>query len=133
MSAQPLNTSITVFRTVRTQRQDLKHGNIESIIKRLNDLVVVVPGHEILSGVLTRDTDHSDFSPYMGQARFGAGRGFPLVVGKFDTISTKNAQENLAGVDFAFTIGRDQFFKNTPAGLTGDLFGDAQDLVAANN
>lgn len=134
MGAQPLNTAIQVFLTVRAQRQDHKHGNVESIIKKLNELVVVIPGQEILSGVLTRDTTFAgNTSPYMGEARFGAGRGFPIVVGLKDTISFRNAQENIATADFAFAIGKDAFIRTTAAGLTGDLFGDAGDLVAANN
>ena len=133
MSAQPLNSSIQVFRAIRTVRDDRKLGSIAAIIKRLNPLVFVVPGDEIQSGVLTRDTSAADFSPYMGQARFGAGRGFPIVVGLFDTISFKNAQDNLAGADFAFTIGGDKFIKSTAATLADDLYGDADDLSSDNN
>lgn len=133
MSAQPLNTEISIYRTVRTQRQDIKHGNIEAITKRLNPLITVVPGNEVLSGVLTRDTSMKDFSPYCGQAAAGATRGFPIVIGLKDTISFKNAQENLADVDFAFQIGRDKMFRTTTAGLDGDMFADARTLVAANN
>lgn len=133
MSAQPLNSAITVYRAIRTYRDDRKLGSVAAIIKRLNPLLAAVPGNEIQVGVLSRDTSVSDCSPYMGQARFGAGRGFPIVVGLKDTISFKNAQENLAGVDFAFTIGGDKFLKSTAAALSGDLYGDAQDLVASNN
>lgn len=69
MSAQPANTSISVFRNVRTQRNIVRHDSVAAIIKHLRPLVAVKPGEEINVGVLTRDTNVSDFSPYMGKLR----------------------------------------------------------------
>jgi hypothetical protein len=83
-----------------------------------------VPGQEILVGVLARDTTVSDFSPYCGEARFGASRGFPIVVGLYKVESFASAQENLPGIDFAFQIGSDMFLTNTQANLTRDLQAD---------
>jgi hypothetical protein len=88
-----------------------------------------VPGEEILVGVLSRDTSTKDFSPFMGEARHGATRGFPIVVGLTGQVSFANAQA-IADADFAFQIGSDKFITNTAATLaSGDLHQDARDLA----
>lgn len=124
MSAQPANTAISIFRTVRSYRQDLRHTSVEAIIKKLHPLIMSVPGREIVSGVLTRDTSKADFSSYMGEPRFGATRGFPIVIGLKEVTTFAEAQEGLDDIDFAFTIGRDKFITNSAAGLDGDLHAD---------
>lgn len=128
MSAQPANTDIKVFRTVRSYRQDLKHESVAALIKHLRPLVMSVPAEEILVKALTRDTNVSDMSPFMGEARFGAGRGFPIVIGLAPVKTFADAQTGLADVDFAFQIGQDKFITNTSAGLAGDLHQDLRDL-----
>lgn len=130
MAAQPLNTDISVRYTVRSYRQPHRHEAVGAITKGLRPLIVSVPGNEILVGVLARDTSVADFSPYMGQPRYGATRGFPVVVGLLDRVSFANAQTNLADAAPAFTIGQDKFIHNTAATLDGDLYGDAQALTA---
>lgn len=129
MSAQPANTDIKVYRTIRSYRQALRHESVAALIKRLRPLVMSIPANEILVGVLTRDTTTKDFSPYMGEARHNASRGFPIVVGLLSQTSFANAQTNVPDVDFAFQIGQDKFLKNVAAGLTGDLHSDARDLT----
>lgn len=129
MSAQPLNTSITIRRTIRSYRNNIRHESVAALIKRLRPLIMSIPGHEVLVGVVSRDTTVADFSPYMGEARYGASRGFPIVVGLNSQVSFSNAQSNLADVDFAFQIGQDKFIHNTVVGLSGDLHGDARALV----
>lgn len=130
MAAQPANTDIKVYRTIRSFRQGLRHESVAALIKRLRPLVMSIPAEEILVGVLTRDTTTKDFSPYMGEARHNASRGFPIVVGLKGQVGFANAQTNLPTIDFAFQIGQDKFLLNTAAGLTADLHGDARDLVA---
>ncbi|MFA5766877.1 MAG: hypothetical protein WC919_03060 [Candidatus Paceibacterota bacterium] len=124
MSAQPANTSISVYRNVRAYRKALRHEAVAALTKRLRPLIMSVPGEEILVGVLTRDTDLQDFSPYCGEARFGAGRGFPIVVGLYQVKTFATAQENLPSVDFAFQIGSDMFLANVHAGLGRDIQAD---------
>jgi hypothetical protein len=134
MSAQPLNTSISIFRNVRTQRNILRHESVAAIIKHLRPLIAIVPGKEITAGVLTRDTDTKDFSPYMGQAAFGAGRGFPIVVGTFKQLAFDNAQAYITDADFAFQIGSDKFLAATAStNATADLFGEAATALAAHS
>jgi len=128
MSAQPANSTISVFMNLRSYRRDLRHESLAAICKRLRPLVMVIPGHEILVGVLTRDTNVKDMSSYMGEARFSAGRGFPIVIGALGQVSFAEAQSDLADINFAFQIGTDRFLTNTAAGLSGDLFGGARSL-----
>jgi hypothetical protein len=126
MAAQPANTDIKIYRTLRSFRQGLRHESVAALIKRLRPLVMSIPANEILVGVLTRDTTTKDFSPYMGEARFNASRGFPIVVGLKGAVSFARAQTSLPNIDFAFQIGQDKFLFNTAAGLTGDLHADGR-------
>lgn len=128
MAAQPANTDISVFRSLRSFRQAHRHESVAALIKRLRPLVMSIPGDEILVEVLSRDTNVVDFSPYMGEASHTASRGFPIVVGLKPAVSFATAQEGLSNVDFAYQIGSDLFIKNTTAGLSGDLQGDARAL-----
>jgi hypothetical protein len=132
MGAQPANTSISVYRNVRSYRKALRHESVAALIKRLRPLIMSVPSQEVLVGVLTRDTALQDFSPYCGQARYlptdpmtgVVGRGFPIVVGLYEQKTFAAAQEGLPLIDFAFQIGSDMFLQNVHAGLTRDLQGD---------
>ncbi len=130
MSAQPANTSISVFRNVRTQRNIVRHDSVAAIIKHLRPLVAVKPGEEINVGVLTRDSNVSDFSPYMGQAAAGATRGFPVVIGVLPTATFGQLQGISTAdtvADFAFQIGSDKFVAATAATLSSeDLFAEAK-------
>ncbi len=129
MSAQPANTDIQVYRRIRSFRQMHRHESVGALIKRLRPLVMSIPADEILVEVKARDTSVADFSPYMGEARHNAGRGFPIVIGLKDQVSFANAQANIPDVDFGFQIGHDRFLQNTTAGLVGDLHGDARALT----
>lgn len=130
MAAQPANTDIKIYRTVRAQRQPLWHDSVASLIKRLRPLVMAVPGEEIRVAVLSRDTSVADFSPYMGEARHNASRGFPIVIGLNKQVSFATAQTSLPDIDFAFQIGQDRFLKNTTVGLDNDLHTDTRALTA---
>ena len=129
MSAQPANTAIKVYRTLRSSRQMHRHESVAALIKRLRPLVMNIPADEIQVEVKSRDTNTVDMSPYMGEARHGAGRGFPIVIGLKQQVSFANAQANMADIDFAFQIGHDKFITNVEAGLTGDLHQEARDLT----
>lgn len=128
MPGQPLNTSISIYRTVRSFRQAHRHESVAALTKRLRPLVMSVPGQEILVEVKARDTSVTDFSPYCGEARHTATRGFPIVIGLADQKTFAEAQTGLTDVDFGFQIGSDMFLKNTAAGLDQDLHQDLRDL-----
>lgn len=130
MSSQPANTTIKIFRTIRSYRQANRQDSIAALTKRLRPQVMSVPGREDLVEVKTRDTGVSDFSSYMGEARTTFGRGYPIVIGLRGQVSLTNAQGNLPDIGFAFKIGQDSFLENSSAGLTNDLHSDARDLTA---
>jgi len=125
--AQPLNTSIKVYRTVRSYRQYNGNDSVASLTKRLRPEVLSVPGDEVYVEVKTRDSSLSDFSPYMGPA-MKSGRGFPIVVGVKSSVSLADAQAGITGANFAKKIGQDHFIESTASGLTEDLHGEARSL-----
>jgi len=130
MSAQPANTSIKIYRAIRSYRAHDAHTSIANRIKRLATLQMSIPGREDkFTEIVARDTNVTDFSPYMGEARATATRGYPVVIGTAAQVSYINAQGNLPSVGFGFQIGQDKFITNTEAGLTGDLHQDARDLT----
>ena len=126
MASQPANTEIQVFRRVRSQREPDRHDSIKNITHKLRSLVLIAPGEEDRTAVLSRDTSLSDMSPFMGQAQT-AGRGFPIVIG---TVALKdfNLVQNLSGIDFPVEIGHDKFVNEDAANVGGDLHQDARDL-----
>lgn len=128
MAAQPANTDISVYRRLRSFRQAHRHESVAALIKRLRPLVMSVPSEEILVEVKTRDSNTVDLSPYMGEARHNATRGFPIVIGLKDQVTFATAQAGLTSIDFAFQIGHDKFLANTSAGLSRDLHADARAL-----
>ncbi len=131
MSAQPANTSIKIYRSIRSYRAYAAHTSVANRIKSLAPLVMSVPGREgVFTKIEARDTNVSDFSPYMGEARTTAVRGYPVVIGVAPQVSYNNAQGNLAGIGFGFQIGQDKFLTNTEAGLTRDLHKDVRALSA---
>jgi len=130
MSAQPLNTEISIYRAARSQRSTgFNTDAIAVFIKRLRGLVMVIPGYEVMCGVLTRDANSKDFSPYCGQAAAGANRGFPIVFGLLPTVSFAEAAMNVDQINFPYVIGQDQFLYNTTAGLAGDLYANLRNLI----
>lgn len=133
MSSQPLNADIKIYRTLRSQRTGVRNDSIAVLIKRLRSSVLAVPGHEVRAGALTRDTAHSDFSPYMGEARHNAVRGFPIVYGLKEMLPFNVAVMNLPDIDFPYVIGQDQFVHNTTAGLSADLHRDARSIDTEYN
>ena len=133
MSAQPLNSDIKIYRSVRSQRTGSRNDSIAVIIKRLRPSVMSVPGHEIRAGALTRDLAHADFSPYCGEARSNGVRGFPIVYGFKEMLPLATATMSLPNIDFPYVIGQDQFIYNTTAGLSSDLHGDLRSIDADFN
>lgn len=129
MAAQPANTDINVYLNIRSYRNNVRHESVGALVKRLRPKIMSIPNNEVLVVVETRDTTVADLSPYMGEARFGASRGFPIVIGLRDQVSFSNAQANITGADFAFQIGSDMFIHKTTATLDEDLHQDARDLT----
>ena len=133
MAAQPANSEILVFRTIRSYRQQLRHDSVASFIKRLRPLVMSIPGQEVLAGVLTRDTTMKDFSPYCGMAAAGAIRGFPIVFGLKPVIPFSTAVAAIDGLDFPTIIGQDAFLKNIEVSLASSAQSDLHQQARALN
>lgn len=130
MSSQPANSDIKIYRSVRAARNPLRHETVAALIKRLRPLVMAIPGQELLCGVLTRDTSTKDFSPYCGEARHNAGRGFPIVFGLKPQATFAQVVGYVDGLDFPIVIGQDAFVANNAAKVdTADLH---KDVRAAN-
>lgn len=126
MASQPSNATISVFRNVRTYRQDTRHESVKNITDRLRPLVFAVPGEETLTVVNSRDTTVADLSPYMGQAAAGASRGMPVTIGA-RTAKDYDTVESLTGVNIPFTVGSDRFVENTSDNLDRDIHKDLRD------
>ena len=127
MASQPANTEIQVFRRVRSQREPDRHDSIKNITHRLRSLVLIAPGEEDRTAVVSRDTAVSDMSPFMGQAAAGATRGFPIVIGPV-ALKDFSLVASLSGVDFPVEIGADKFVQEDATNVGGDLHQDARDL-----
>jgi hypothetical protein len=127
MSAQPLNSTISVYRTVRAQRNRRLNDSVGTVINRQRPLVMSVPSDELQgTKFLALNTAQKDFSPY--------GRdGFPIVKGQKGTLSFADAYGGVTGVDFMITIGSDRFLTNTAATLDRDLHADVRTVNAASN
>lgn len=127
MASQPANTEIQVFRRVRSQREPDRHDSIKNITHRLKGLILIAPGEEDRTEVVSRDTAVSDMSPFMGQAAAGATRGFPIVIGPV-ALKDFSLVASLSGVDFPVEIGADKFVQENADNVGGDLHQDARDL-----
>lgn len=128
MASQPANTSISVHRTVRTYRQDLRHEAVKALTHKLRPLVFSVPGQETLIVVNGRTTAVTDFSTYMGEARVGATRGLPVSIG-VRAAKDFNVVDHLVGADieFPFEIGTDKFVADNATDSAYDLHQDLRD------
>lgn len=127
--SQPLNAAIKVYRSIRSYRDLGRNDSIGAVTKKLKPLLMSVPGREEGTEVKARDTDFGDFSAYMGEASTQAVRGYPVLIGLRDAITFAQAQNEIPGVGFAYTIGQDKFIENTEDNLSNDLHQDLRDLA----
>jgi len=125
--AQPLNNTISIYYRLRGEREASRHDTIKNIIGDLKALTLIVPGQEVRTEVVARDTTVSDMSPYMGQAAAGATRGMPVVVG-VQQLKDFSLIQNLTGVDFPVVVGRDKLVQYDSDHVSEDLYGNARDL-----
>ena len=128
MASQPLNTQISVYRRVRAQREPQRHDSIKNITGKLRRLILIAPGEEIRTAVVSRDTGVTDFSTYMGQASASATRGHPIVVG-VQAVKDFSVVQQISGVNFPVEIGGDKFVEETAATVGNDLHQDARDTT----
>jgi len=117
-SSQPLNSTITVYRRLRTQRQDERHDSVRSILAPgFRPLAAVVPGEEV-KVVRT-------FNAVVSDRYF---RGHPVYVSNRAVVDYNNVVTNVSGIEIPFQIGRDKFVNKDATNVGDDLFGEAQAL-----
>jgi hypothetical protein len=121
MAEQPANVLISINRTVRSQRQELRHESVKPIIGKMRPLVMSVPSREILVDE-TRDVVASD------AFRFGHP-----VVRYLRPVTSLVTGLTVAGLDWPVRIGRDVFLNKDFAHRTEDLHGDLRAAAGLTN
>lgn len=117
-SSQPLNSTITVYRRLRFQRQDQRHDSVRSILAPgFRALETVVPGEEVR---ITRT-----FNASFKTDRYF--RGHPVYVQNRAAVTFATAT-GLTGIEIPFQIGRDKFINKNLANVGDDLYAEAQAL-----
>lgn len=118
-SSQPANSTITVYRRLRFQRQDQRHDSVRSVLSPgFRALEAVVPGEEVR---VIRNFDTS----FKSDRYF---RGHQVYVYNRAPVTYATAVSTLTGIEIPFQIGRDKFLNKDAANVGDDLFGEAQVL-----
>lgn len=116
-AAQPANAAISVFRRVRTVRDNRRHTSVKHLTTPFDQALVAVPGEEI-QVLETRD----------GAFRSDAFRyGHPVVVLPRSGCTLAAVYAAVSGLDFPVRmIGnpREVQLQNSDGNQTNDLFGD---------
>ena len=123
MSAQPANTLISIFYTVRTRVDTRRNASIKEVAQRIGEISVIAPGEEIET-VLTLDA--STANPAWRS-------GMPIVVGERDRTSLATVMAGVANLDFPQQIvgtRKDLFLVKTAAHVKDDLHGDVRAVTA---
>lgn len=117
MSAQPLNTEISVYRRVRSQMQTERHDSVKALTGEMKDKYVIVPGEEI------RVLATMDASTVTDAWRYG----HPVVRYSRSTKAPADVYAGVSGLDMPVRLTaqrRDIFTQNSEGNETNDLFGD---------
>jgi hypothetical protein len=122
MAEQPVNATISVFRHVRAQRQEIRHDAVKPITGRMRSLVVIVPSREILVDE-TRDAVVSDFFQF----------GHPIVRYLRPVTTVATVRAGVAGLQMPIRIGRDQFIVKDQAHRTEDLHANVREAAGLTN
>lgn len=131
MAAQPANTQISTFRTVRTRVNTGLHGSIKARAQRLGDRVVIAPGEEI-DVYLTVDSEGTNAPGPNPAWRYG----MPVTVNVRDRATVAemlDAAEATAGDELDLATKRlvgtrqDIFLEETAASVGDDLHQQVRD------
>lgn len=118
-SSQPLNSTITVYRRLRAQRQDQRHDSVRSILSPgFRALETVVPGEEVR---VVRNLNAS----FKSDRYF---KGHQVYVQNRTALTYAAAVAGITGIEIPFQIGRDKFINKNLANVGDDLFAEAQAL-----
>jgi hypothetical protein len=133
MGAQPLNTNITVFRRLRTFRENRRHTSIKHLTTPFDGDLVAVPGEEI-QVVETRDANFVT-DAFRFVQRDGTVLGHPIVVQPRDPCTLATLYAGVSGLDFPVRLPgnpRELQVQNTPAAVDNDLYGDARGVCPSD-
>lgn len=128
MASQPANQDISVFRRVRSYREDLRHNSILDLAQgHFRRLIMSVPSEEVLV-TETRDPATEDLivTTALDQDR----TGLPVVRGLKPVVSLAEAVEGISGLNFPIRMPghRDVFLEKSDASKTDDLHQDLRDV-----
>lgn len=128
---QPLNTTISVFRRLRTFRENRRHTSIKHLTTPFDGDLVAVPGEEI-QVVETRD-----YNPITGTGfRSDAFRfGHPIVVSPRAQLTLAALYAGVSGLDFPVRLTgnpRELQVQKTAANVADDLYGQTATLGAGH-
>lgn len=124
MGAQPLNTNISVYRRIRTFRDNRRHTSIKHLTTPFDGDLVAVPGEEI-QVVETRDAVVTD------AFRFG----HPVVVAPRQSCTLAALYAGVSGLDFPVRMvgnPRELQVQNAAASITNDLYADARGVCPSD-
>jgi hypothetical protein len=117
---QPLNTTISVFRRLRTFRANERHTSIKHLTTPFDHNVVAVPGEEI-QVLETRDANITDAFRY----------GHPIVVYPRTSCTPATVYAGVAGLNFPVRMvgnPRELQIENVAASVNNDLYGQVATL-----
>jgi len=116
-NSQPANSTISVYRRVRTQRRDERHDVVKNVLSPgLRTLELVAPGEE---GRVTRT-----YNTAFKTDRYW--RGHQVYVNTASRATVADAVADIDGIELPFQIGRDKFINKNAANLSDDLHADAR-------
>jgi len=122
MAEQPSLSNVSIFRTVRSYRQALRHESIKALTGRLRSLVMSVPSREVLIDE-TRDVAPSD------AFRFG----HPVVRYLRPQFAFADAVAGIGGLQAPIVIGQDKFLAKSEANKADDLQADLRAAAGLTN
>jgi hypothetical protein len=130
---QPLNTDISVFNRVRSQRPLPNAGfSVKEVANSMHPLQMSVVGREVLVAA-TRDNP-AETGVVTTSLLLGRDSGLPLVIYYQTALSFADAANDMYAegeVDFPVKIGQDKFLQPPASAVGEDIQGDLADVPGA--
>ena len=126
MSAQPANTTISIFQRVRVYRDNRRHTSIKDLTTPFQPQLVAAPGEEI--NVL----EHRNTAIGAGFRSDAFRYGHPLYVTTRTPATVAQVYAGVAGLDFPVRLPgnfREMQIQNGAAHLSHDLFADVRGVT----
>lgn len=129
MASQPANSTISVFRRVRSQRDLPFHRSTFETFQRVNPQVMVVPGQEHLGVTETRETLPDGAAILDTSLITARAQGLPIVRYTQSAPTLEEAAESISGLNFPVRIGQDAFLEKSSANVADDLHQELRDIA----